>query len=119
MDSVFENVVNVLVLSVFLEAVIQGLKPLWNPTAKKLCVNQVVSMVLGMLLAIVGKFNLLDGMLSTENAALQYVLCAMTGISIGRGPSFIHDLWDRIHAEKTNFLADNGAGKAISENTQD
>ena len=57
-------------------------------------------MAVGVILAVALRINMLDLFfrVSSTPAWLDYVLYAMTGIGLGRGPSFIYDVWQRVRA---------------------
>lgn len=93
------DIVSILILALFVEAVVQGIKPIFDKGAKKLAVWELVSIALGILIAVLAKINLLD-FVQADSTVLLYVLYVMTGISLGRGPSFVHDLWAKIREIK-------------------
>lgn len=107
------TVTNIIVISLFIEAIVQAVKPLWNAEAKKLSLPECLSMGVGILVAVLGKINLLDGLIVTNVPALIYTLYVFSGIALGRGPSFIHDLWSKI---KT-FGVDNAVEAAANAQT--
>ena len=90
------TITSIITITLFLEAVIQAAKPIWNSEAKKLSLPESLSMAIGILVAVLGKINLLEGLITVGAPALLYVLYVLSGIALGRGPSFIHDLWQKI-----------------------
>lgn len=90
---------NILILALLVEAIIQAIKPIWNSEAKKISIPEICSMVLGIAVAILGKVNIFAGVLDIVGWPV-YFLYVLSGIGIGRGPSFIHDLWERLKAIK-------------------
>ena len=91
--------VNIVLIALLIEAIVNAIKPLWDPE-KKIEPAEIVSMVLGIVLAVACKINLLDGLVELQTAPwVQYIFYALTGIAIGRGPSFLHDIWKRIQEE--------------------
>jgi len=90
------TIVNIIVIALFIEAAIQAMKPIWNSEAKKLSVPECISMGAGILVAVLGKINMLDGLFVIEAPALLYVLYVLSGVALGRGPSFVHDLWNKL-----------------------
>jgi hypothetical protein len=96
------DLVNLIILALFVEAIVQTMKPLWDQAAGKITVAEIVSMCIGVFIAIVAKINFLAGVVEITQPVLLYFLYALTGVALGRGPSFVHDLWTRI---KTNINA--------------
>ncbi len=93
------NLVNLIIIALFVEAVVQTLKPLWDKTAGTISIAEIISMAIGILVAVVAKINMLDGMVDIAQPVLLYVMYVLTGIALGRGPSFVHDLWVKIRAQ--------------------
>jgi hypothetical protein len=87
---------NLVLIALFVEAIVQQLKPIWDKTAGKIAVAEIVSMCLGVLIAVVAKINFLAGVVEISQPVLLYVMYVLTGVALGRGPSFVHDLWVRI-----------------------
>ncbi len=90
------DLANLIILALFVEAIVQTIKPIWDKTAGKITVAEIVSMALGVVIAVVAKINFLAGILDVTQPVLQYALYALTGVALGRGPSFVHDLWGKI-----------------------
>ena len=90
------DLANLIILALFVEAIVQTLKPLWDKTAGKITVAEIVSMGIGILIAVVAKINFLAGVVDVAQPVLLYLLYALTGVALGRGPSFVHDLWGKI-----------------------
>lgn len=90
------DLANLLILALFVEAIVQTLKPLWDKSAGKITVAEIVSMGIGILIAVVAKINFLAGMIDVTKPVLLYMLYVLTGVALGRGPSFVHDLWVRL-----------------------
>ncbi len=93
------SLTNLILIALFAEAIVQQLKPLWDKTAGKITVAEIVSMSLGVLIAIVAKINFLAGVVDITQPVLLYVMYVLTGVALGRGPSFVHDLWVKIRAQ--------------------
>ena len=87
---------NLACIALFMQASVQALKPIWSPGAEKLSITEIVSTCVGVLIALLAKINMLDGMIVNPPVVLEYLLYVLTGIGLGRGPSFIHDLWSKI-----------------------
>lgn len=95
------DITSIMLLALFVEAVIQVIKPLWDKTAGTISVTEIVSMALGAVFACVAKINMLDGLLVITQPWLLYVCYVLSGIALGRGPSFVHDLWAKLRAAQT------------------
>lgn len=87
---------NLIILALFVEAIVQTMKPIWDKTAGKITVAEIVSMAIGVVIAVVAKINFLAGVVDVTQPGLLYLLYALTGVALGRGPSFVHDLWGKI-----------------------
>jgi len=87
---------NMILIALFIEAIVQELKPLWDKTAGKITVAEIVSMCIGILIAVVAKVNFLAGVVEITQPVLLYAMYVLTGVALGRGPSFVHDLWVKI-----------------------
>jgi len=90
------DLANLIILALFVEAIVQTLKPIWDKTAGKISIAEIVSMGIGIVIAVVAKINFLAGVIDVTQPVLLYVLYALTGAALGRGPSFVHDLWVRV-----------------------
>lgn len=91
----------IILVSLFIEAIVNAIKPLWMHDAEKVSVTEIVSMAVGVLLAVVCKINMLYGVVEVEGA-IEYLFYVLTGIAIGRGPSFLYDLWESIKKWREN-----------------
>ena len=87
--------ISYILIAMFIEAVISIFKPLWNKEATPIAVPEYISMGIGIVIAIISKINLLDGLVAVENIILLYLFYVMSGIAMGRGPSFLYDLWQK------------------------
>ena len=92
------DILSLMLIAFFIEAVITALKPMWNPETQKLSMTEVASMLLGVAISIALKLNMLEfAGIALETADwVRYVFYVCTGIAIGRGPSFLWDLWQHI-----------------------
>ena len=59
-------------------------------------------MLIGIVIAVVAKINFLAGVIDVTQPVLLYILYALTGVALGRGPSVVHDSWVKI---KENITA--------------
>ncbi|HRX58625.1 MAG TPA: hypothetical protein P5075_07610 [Eubacteriales bacterium] len=87
---------NMILIALFIEAIVQQLKPFWDKTAGKITIAEIVSMCIGILIAVVAKVNFLAGVVEITQPVLLYAMYVLTGVALGRGPSFVHDLWVKI-----------------------
>ena len=94
------DILSMMVIALFIEAITQIFKPVWDKSATPLTVPEWLSMLIGIFIAVAARINMLDGMMQTDNIVLVYLFYIFTGIAIGRGPSFVHDLWSRIKQQE-------------------
>lgn len=94
------DLANLIILALFVEAIVQTIKPIWDKTAGKITIAEIVSMGIGVVIAVIAKINFLAGLIEITQPVLLYVLYSFTGVALGRGPSFVHDLWKRVRNVK-------------------
>lgn len=101
--------INIIMLALFVEAIVSAIKPLWKDGGEKLSVTEIVSIVIGVVMAIAMRIDLFSYFADIEvywdaPAWVHYIFYAMSGVALGRGPSFIYDLWEQIKkwAEKNS-----------------
>ena len=91
---------SLIAVALFVEAIVTALKPLWKADGKSMSVTEIVSIVVGVVLAVACKMDLFsyvcDYSIWDAPDWVYYIFYAMTGIALGRGPSFIWDLWQSI-----------------------
>ena len=90
------DLANLIILALFVEAIVQTMKPIWDKTTGNITVAEIVSVAIGVVIAVVAKINFLAGVVNVTQPVLLYVLYALTGVALGRGPSFVHDVWRKI-----------------------
>ena len=56
-------------------------------------------MCIGIVIAVIAKINFLAGVVDVTQPVLLYVLYVLTGVALGRGPSFVHDLWIKVREQ--------------------
>jgi len=83
-------------LALFVEAIVQTLKTLLDKFAGTITIAEIVSMGIGIVIAVAAKLDFLAGVVDVRQPTLLYLLYALTGVALGRGPSFVHDLWGKI-----------------------
>lgn len=94
--------INIVLIAMFIEAIVTAIKPIWSKEdGKKMSVAEIVSIVIGIVLAVSCKLNMLayfadETFLTGAPPWVLYIFYVLTGIALGRGPSFIWDLWQRI-----------------------
>jgi hypothetical protein len=98
------NIVDLLLVAMFIEATVSALKPLWDPVdGKRLSAAEIVSMAIGVVIAVASKLNMLETIVQLQTPGwVQYLFYVMTGIGMGRGPSFLYDVWSRVKEWKVN-----------------
>ena len=55
------DLTNLIILALFVEAIVQTMKPIWDKTAGKITTAEIVSMAIGVVIAVVAKINFLEG----------------------------------------------------------
>lgn len=95
------NLTDLILIALFVEAIVNVLKPLWDKTAGKITTAELVSMGIGIVIAVIAKINFLAGVVTLTEPALLYLMYALTGVALGRGPSFVYDLWKRLRTQQT------------------
>ena len=99
------SISDVILISLFIEAIVGALKPLWSKDGEKLSVSEYVSMGMGILLAVSCKINMLAYVVELSYPVwVEYVFYALTGIAIGRGTNFLYDLWNKLKEWQTGKL---------------
>lgn len=90
-------VFSIIVIALFIEAVVGALKPLWKADGTPMTVTEMVSIGIGILIAVLTKMDIVsyacDYSVWDMPEWAHYILYVMTGIGVGRGPSFVYDLW--------------------------
>ena len=88
---------DVILIALFIEAIVNALKPIWTKGETRLTVSEYVSMGMGVLLAVTCKINMLAYVVDIAYPLwVEYVFYALTGIAIGRGTNFLYDLWNKL-----------------------
>lgn len=93
--------ITIILIAMFIEAIVSAIKPIWSTGDDRMSVAEIVSIVVGIVLAVSCKINMLY-YISDINFAfdtpdwVNYLFYILTGVALGRGPSFIWDLWERI-----------------------
>lgn len=95
------SIVSMMIMAMFIEAIVQVFKPVWDKNAAQLTVPEWISMGVGIMIAVASRMNMLEGLTAANNAVLEYMFYIFTGVALGRGPSFVHDLWGKIKDEET------------------
>ena len=94
------DITNLLILALFIETVVNWLKPLWDKSAPRMTVAEMVSICIGVVIAVVAKINMMDTIFLATNPIILYILYACTGVGIGRGPSALYDAWKKFKAQQ-------------------
>ena len=91
------DLIEVILIALFIEAVVDALKPIWTPGEERFTAAEYASMALGVLLAVSCRINMLGYIILFETPVwVEYLFYVMTGIAIGRGTNFVYDLWSRM-----------------------
>jgi hypothetical protein len=90
------TITNLLAIGVFLQAVVQTVKPIYDPESKRFSLPEVIAVVAGIIVAIIGQINLLEGIFTTDSTIALYILYGISGIVCGRSASFVHDLFNKM-----------------------
>ena len=100
-----DALVIIAILAVMGEGVIEAIKPALKPLADRMPqgvdLYLYISLILGVLLALNWRADLFMA-IGIDSAALPYVGSILTGIVIGRGANFAHDLVNRINKGGSN-----------------
>ncbi len=100
------NILIILVIAFLIEVVIQLIKPLWGETKLGgLSLTELISMVLGIAIAVFAKLNILASFVTADSVFLLYVFYILTGLAMGRGTSFVHDLWLKLRSNYGDGLS--------------
>ena len=90
---------DILVLALFIEAVVSAVKPIWAK-GEGMGLSEIVPICIGVVIAVALKIDLLTYVSSytlfDTPAWAKYIFYVMSGVAIGRGPSFVYDLWEGI-----------------------
>lgn len=89
--------IDIIMLALFVEAIVSAVKPLWNDGGKGLTVTEIVSIVIGIVLAVAMRIDLFSYLADVHWDSppwVNYLFYAMSGVALGRGPSFVYDLWE-------------------------
>ena len=90
------SIVNLILMALFIEAVVEALKPIWKKD-EKMPIAQTVSMAIGIVIAVACHINMVQDFMPADMPVwVEYIWYVLTGVAIGRGPSFVNDLWDKI-----------------------
>lgn len=84
-------------IALFIEAIVNALKPIWQEDGEKMTASEYVAMGFGVIFAVSCKINMLAYVVDVETAPwMNYFFYALTGIAIGRGTNFLYDLWEKM-----------------------
>ena len=90
-----------ILIALFIEAIVSAIKPLWSKDGERMSVAEIVSIIVGVVLAVTCRLDILrlvagDDILANSPPWVEYIFYVMSGVAIGRGPSFLYDLWQKI-----------------------
>ena len=93
----FLEISDVILIALFIEAIVNAIKPIWTKGETRLTVTEYVSMGMGILLAVACRINMLAYAVTADYPVwVEYIFYVLTGIAIGRGTNFLYDLWNRL-----------------------
>lgn len=108
--------INIILIALFVEAIVETLKPIWQKGEGKMTVAEYVAMGIGVLLAVACRINMLGYVVEIAYPGwVEYIFYVMTGIAMGRGTNFLYDLWTKLKEWQTGQLLE-GVKEAIPEN---
>ena len=87
------------IVSVLIESVIETLKPIWDPTKRENLGEFLAAVGVGEVVAIAGGFDLFELVgvpLNFLDGLAPWPGVILTGLLIGRGSNYIHDILKRI-----------------------
>lgn len=97
------QITDIILIALFIEAIVNALKPLWTKGENKMTVSEIVAMGMGILLAVTCKINMLAYIVElTYPVWVTYIFYVLTGIALGRGTNFVYDLWNKLKEWQTN-----------------
>ena len=93
------TMMNLIVIALFIETIVNAVKPIWSKSGAetRMSVAEIVSICIGLVIAVACKINALEYLADWEPVReappwVEYIFYIMTGVAMGRGPSFVHDL---------------------------
>lgn len=91
------TITDMLMIALFIEAIVNALKPIWQEGGEKMTASEYVAMGFGVIFAVSCKINMLAYVVDVETAPwMNYFFYALTGIAIGRGTNFLYDMWEKM-----------------------
>jgi len=115
------NIMDVALIALFIEAIVNVLKPIWS-AGEKMSVSEYVSLGIGILLAVTCKIDMLGYFVELSYPFpewVQYIFYVLTGIAIGRGTNFLYDLWNKLKEWKNGHLLEGVAtGFAVADDPE-
>lgn len=111
------QITDIIMIALFIEAIVNALKPLWTKDGDRMTVSELVSMGMGILLAVTCKINMLAYVVElTYPAWVTTIFYVLTGIALGRGTNFVYDLWKKLREWKdTQALPVTVANELVTE----
>lgn len=96
------QITDIILIALFIEAIVNALKPLWTEGENKMTISELVAMGMGILLAVTCRINMLAYIVEmTYPTWVTYIFYILTGIALGRGTNFVYDLWNRLKEWQT------------------
>lgn len=99
------QITDIILIALFIEAIVNALKPLWTQGENKMTISELVAMGMGILLAVTCKINMLATIVElTYPAWVTVIFYVLTGIALGRGTNFVYDLWNKLKEWQTGQI---------------
>ena len=99
------QITDIILIALFIEAIVNALKPLWTAGENKMTVSELVAMGMGILLAVTCKINMLAYVVElTYPDWVTVIFYVLTGIALGRGTNFVYDLWNKLKEWQTSQI---------------
>lgn len=110
------EILSIMMVAMMIEAVVEAMKPLWKADGNSLTAAEIVSILVGMLVAVTCRINMLAPFVKLNAPVwMEYIFYALTGIALGRGPSFVHDLWKNLKAWSEGELMEPATGVLVED----
>lgn len=95
----FDMFVALVIIGLIVEAIVDTLKPFWDPEKRENLIDRIVALAVGVLVAVFGGFNIfviLGVPLDQFGDIGLWVGVVLTGVLISRGANFLHEFYKRI-----------------------
>jgi hypothetical protein len=93
------NFLAAIIAAIFVKAIVDYAKPLWQASAKSALISQLVAIGLGVAICVLGNIDMLEMAGLSLNAPV--VGAAISGVIVSGGANIIYDIADGIKNRKT------------------